>query len=68
MRRSSVCGKWLRPQKDEVYLVPITAVINLNSEYHECTDCPRCGCQTILNTRFGRRPTSSKANEGAVRK
>lgn len=52
MIRCEVCGERIRPTKGDVYLVPVS-MMNFSSQYYECTDCPRCSCQVVLNTRYG---------------
>ena len=46
-----VCKKRFTPYKKNVYLVQ-TISFTTNKMYHECTDCPRCGCQIKLNERI----------------
>lgn len=53
MRKCPVCGKRLMPTKEDVYRIPVAAFFKLGAEYHECMDCPQCGCQVLLNTRYG---------------
>ena len=58
MYRCKSCGKFFRLKKENRYEVirPTTIAEALNGEVPtilECFDCPRCGCQNMLNVREG---------------
>lgn len=46
--KCKICGKRFKLTKDRLYHVP-----KLFGQCIECTDCPRCGCQIMLNIREG---------------
>jgi transcription elongation factor Elf1 len=52
-----VCGRHFKPTPDKRYEV-ITHPVGLNvltekPKRYECFDCPKCGCQNIVNIREG---------------
>ena len=56
MKKCSVCGTKLLPQKESVYKVveAVTALESLAKSRHvyDAIDCPRCGCQEVLKIRM----------------
>lgn len=53
--KCNVCGKRLKPNKEDVYAVaerPSIADCLLARKVYEAMDCPRCGCQKVLNIRL----------------
>lgn len=54
--RCNVCGAELNPRKEDLYHIPQLALMKAAPEYKECMDCPKCGCQNVLNTRYGKPP------------
>lgn len=59
--KCSVCGKRFRPKKDMMYQVRAISFIGVM--YHECVDCPRCGCQHKVNSRWVNEPKGGKKND-----
>lgn len=51
-----VCGKQFDLIKENKYIVQENKGINgitTGTKKFECFDCPRCGCQNVLNVREG---------------
>lgn len=52
-----VCKKFFIPRKENKYVVIQTpagiSVLTERARIYEAFDCPRCGCQNIVNTREG---------------
>lgn len=48
-----VCGRYFRAKKEDRYEVTVNPVgLNVLTERtktYECFDCPKCGCQNIVN-------------------
>ena len=58
MRRCNVCGKWFSLKKENRYEISAGTVIDAmfaNVTVVECFDCPRCGCQNVVNERIIRK-------------
>lgn len=57
MKRCKVCNAKLILTNDRRYLVCKDTIINklLTQQIaaYECFDCPKCGCQNIVNVREG---------------
>lgn len=51
-----ICGEKLELLKENKYLVETrkTEGMSIVLKSYECFDCPKCGCQNILNIREGR--------------
>lgn len=54
-----VCKKRFTPKKKDLYLVQEISFTR-NKIYHECMDCPRCGCQIKLNIRVNNEKERAK--------
>lgn len=70
MKRCKVCGKILKLKKEYKYLINDTPV-GLNclvekSKIYECFDCPKCGCQNIVNVREGNEVESISTSKGST--
>lgn len=50
--RCDVCGYEFEPDKKNRYEVPIRGFMELNTRVNECFDCPKCGCQIMVNERY----------------
>lgn len=55
MIRCKACGRFFRLKKRDKYVVKnynsvFDAVMSTETVY-ECFDCPKCGCQNIVNIR-----------------
>jgi hypothetical protein len=48
-----VCGKYFRANKENKYEVTVRPVglsaLVEETKIYECFDCPKCGCQNIVN-------------------
>ena len=55
MIRCKVCKKLFRPKKENKYEIesrPVGLQVMVEkTKVFECFDCPRCGCQNIVNIR-----------------
>lgn len=53
-----VCGNRFEVDKDSVYLVTerlgLSGALSQAPKLYEAIDCPRCGCQKLLNIRMAR--------------
>lgn len=61
-----VCKNQFELNKDSKYVVAEDkGVINVMNgiKYYECFDCPKCGCQNIVNIREGNDGKSKKDNK-----
>ena len=51
--KCKVCGKRFRLKKDNKYIVKVSphglACLTDAPRYYEAFDCPKCGCQKIVN-------------------
>ena len=51
-----VCGERFEPDRERTYQVQEVltglAALSGSTKIHDAIDCPRCGCQTILNIRL----------------
>lgn len=69
--KCKVCGKRFRLLKKDRYeiLVPPTfseVLVGSKDTISECFDCPKCGCQNIVNDRKGKtKPITAKSNASA---
>jgi len=65
MKKCKVCGKYFRLKSENRYeAIKIPVGFNMLTQdtiTYECFDCPKCGCQNIVNIREGR-----KSNETDV--
>ena len=61
-----VCKKYFNAKKENRYVVTKTPVgLNIlveGSKVYECFDCPKCGCQNIVNVR----EENGKINENEI--
>lgn len=49
--KCKVCGHRFPIQGSTRYLVKDVSIMYIHrGNYHECFDCPACGCQTIVGT------------------
>jgi len=67
--KCKVCGKKFMPGKDQpVYLVgerlSVVEVMTKMPKAYEAVDCPRCGCQNLLNIRMSEIPDAEEGGEG----
>lgn len=56
--KCKVCGKRFKLKKENKYEVsePVVGLFTMGeSKITECFDCPKCGCQNVLNTRIGKK-------------
>jgi transcription elongation factor Elf1 len=48
-----VCGRYFRAKKEDKYEVTVVPeglrVLTEQTKTYECFDCPKCGCQNIVN-------------------
>ena len=55
MRKCKICGKLFRlkaSRRYEVISYPVgLACLTQKAQTFECFDCPRCGCQNMVNIR-----------------
>lgn len=56
-----VCKRYFRPKAENKYNVmvtptPIEALGGKRGHVYECFDCPKCGCQLVVNIREGAVP------------
>lgn len=55
--KCKVCGKRFRLEADKKYIYTKHpqgfGVLVEEDKHYECFDCPRCGCQNIVNIREG---------------
>jgi hypothetical protein len=54
MRKCKVCGKWFILSAKNKYTIPkreISAIVVGLYSCYEAFDCPKCGCQNIVNIR-----------------
>jgi len=49
--KCKVCGKWFKLQADKRY-EEIKKEVFSKPVFFECFDCPKCGCQNIVNVRL----------------
>ena len=56
-----VCGRYFRAKKENKYNVMVSPdgleVLVKKVKVFECFDCPKCGCQNIVNLREGAKPS-----------
>lgn len=55
--KCKVCGKRFKLKKENKYIkikypAGLSVLID-NTVFYECFDCPKCGCQNIVNIREG---------------
>lgn len=53
-----VCKKYFRLKAENKYIAiktpsTIVGVLQEETKVYECFDCPKCGCQNIVNVREG---------------
>lgn len=73
MRKCTVCGKLMRLNKVDKYdvvkkAVGLQTIVEADTLF-EAFDCPRCGCQNLLNIRLPKRRNkndSANCNYGGV--
>lgn len=57
MRKCNACGRRFKLQKENKYLVKkiptLAECFTDRVTVFECFDCPKCGCQNIVNIREG---------------
>lgn len=48
-----VCKRYFKPKKEDRYEVEKvkSAMLVENHQVYECFDCPKCGCQNVVNIR-----------------
>lgn len=54
MRKCKVCGKWFILSAENKYTIPKRNIENMIVGLYSCYeafDCPKCGCQNIVNIR-----------------
>ena len=65
--KCSVCGKRFMPDKESVYLasegISVVDVFTKVKRVYDATDCPRCGCQQLLNIRVPKIEEGGSENE-----
>ena len=66
-----VCNRFFRPKAANKYLVKksatlVEACICQGGKIFECFDCPKCGCQNIVNVREGEEVESISTSEGSA--
>ena len=53
--KCKICGKRFNPKKELKYTVvkkPVgVGVLTESTKIYECFDCPKCGCQNMVNIR-----------------
>lgn len=53
--KCKVCKNKFKPKRKRMYIAKdVTSIVFSSVFLRECHDCPRCGCQNVLNTRLDR--------------
>ena len=67
MKKCKVCGKRFKLKNEKRYIYEKVPVglnrLTEGSTFYECFDCPKCGCQQIVNIREGNEKLNNDAEE-----
>ena len=50
--KCNACGNEFEPEKEKRYTAKSINFITKEESFWDCFDCPKCGCQLIVNKRM----------------